>query len=143
MVLALQVAHIAIAAAWFGHKLLVPADIRQSVHAGQAEAEDLLRRLRRAERFGILSGAGTLVSGGALMWAVGVETLSVWIWVGLGLVIVAIGIGATVARRASQQLRDAVGRGDRVQATVVGRQINRALGIESLLWLGALVTMVV
>lgn len=143
MVLALQVAHIAIAAAWFGHKLLVPADIRQSVHAGQAEAEYLLRRLRRAERFGILSGAGTLISGGALMWAVGVETLSVWIWVGLGLVIVAIGIGVTVARPASLQLRDAVGRGDRVQATVVGRQINRALGIESLLWLGALVTMVV
>lgn len=143
MILTLRILHVAIAAAWFGHKLLVPADIRQSVHAGQSEAEALVARLRRAERFGILSGIGTLLSGGALMWAVGVETVSLWIWVGLALVIVAIGIGATVARPASKQLRAAVSRGDRVEATVAGRQINRALGIEMVIWMGALVTMLV
>lgn len=143
MILTLRILHVAIAAAWFGHKLLVPSDIRESVHAGQANAEALLRRLRRAERFGILSGLGTLISGGALMWAVGIETVSLWIWVGLALVLVAIGIGAIVARPASKRLRAAVSRGDRVEATVAGRQINRVLGIEMLLWMGALVTMLV
>lgn len=143
MILTLRILHVAIAAAWFGHKLLVPADIRESVHAGDGEAEALLDRLRRAERFGVLSGLGTLLSGGALMWVVGIETVSLWIWVGLALVIVAIGIGATVARPASKRLRAAVERGDRVEATVAGRQINRVLGLESMLWLGALVTMLV
>jgi hypothetical protein len=143
MILTLRILHVAIAAAWFGHKLLVPADIRESVHAGQANAEALMKRLRRAERFGILSGLGTLISGGALMWAVGIETVSLWIWVGLALVLVAIGIGATVARPASKRLRAAVGRGDRVEATVAGRQINRVLGIEMLLWVAALTTMLV
>ena len=141
MILALRIAHIAIAAAWFGHKLLVPADIRESVHASRAEAEALIARLRRAERLGVLTGLGTLISGGALMWAVGVHTVSLWIWVGLALVLVAVGIGATVARPASKRLRAAVSREDRVEATLAGRQVSRVLGIESLLWLGALVTM--
>lgn len=141
MVLALDILHIVLAAAWFGHKLLIPGDIRRSVHSGQAEG--LVERMRRAERFGILTGLGTLLSGGALMWAVGPETVSLWIWMGLGLVIVAIGTGAVVARPASKRLREAVNRADRVEATVAGRQINRVLGVESLLWLGALVTMVV
>lgn len=141
MILTLRILHIAIAAAWFGHKLLIPADIRESVHAGDGVAEALLDRLRRAERFGVLSGLGTLLSGGALMWAVGVETVRSWIWVGLALVVGAAGIGATVARPASKRLRAAVERGDRVEATVAGRQINRVFGIESMLWLGALVTM--
>lgn len=77
------------------------------------------------------------------MWVLGVETISLWIWVGLALVLVAVGIGATVARPASKRLRAAVEHGDRVEATVAGRQINRVLGVESLLWLGALVTMLV
>ena len=31
MVLSLKVLHIVIAAAWFGHKLLIPADLRSSL----------------------------------------------------------------------------------------------------------------
>lgn len=143
MILTLRILHVAIAAAWFGHKLLVPADIRESVHSGGAVSEALLARLRRAEWFGILSGLGTLLSGGALTWAVGVETVRFWIWVGLVLVLVAVGLGVVVARPASRRLRTAVANGDRVEATVAGRQINRVLALESLLWLGALVTMFV
>lgn len=143
MVLALTIAHVAIAAAWFGHKLLLPGDIRKSVHAGQAESEDLVSRLKRAERLGIVTGSGTLMTGVGLMWAVGIETVSLWIWGGLALVVVAIGIGALVARPASKRLVAAVVAGDRVAATVEGRQISRVLGAESLLWLGALTTMLV
>jgi hypothetical protein len=143
MILVLDILHIALAAAWFGHKLLIPGDIRSSVHAGQAESEALLKRLRRAERFGILTGIGTLLSGSALLWLLGPETVALWIWVGLALVVVAIGIGGTIARPASRRLREAVGRGDRVEATVAGRQVNRVLAAESRLWVGALVTMIV
>lgn len=143
MILVLTIAHIAIAAAWFGHKLLLPGDIRTSVHANQAGAKDFVTRLRRAERLGILTGLGTLVSGAVLMWAVGVETVSVWIWIGLALVVGALTVGALVARPASKRLATAMEQGDRVAATVEGRQIGRALAAESLLWLGALTTMLV
>lgn len=143
MILALRILHIALAAAWFGHKLLVPGDIKRSVHGGKAGEEGLLDRMKRAERLGQLTGIGTLLSGGALLWAVGVDTVGFWIWVGAGLVVVAIVIGVTMGRPASQQLRDAVVRQDRVEATVAAGRVNRVLGIESLLWLGALTTMVV
>ncbi len=143
MIPALTIAHVAIAAAWFGHKLLIPGDIRTAVHAGQAESEALVARLRRAERFGILTGLGTLASGAALVWAVDAATVSLWIWVGLALVILAIGIGAFAARPASKRLVEAVEKADRVAATVEGRQISRVLGVESLLWLGALTTMLI
>jgi uncharacterized membrane protein len=143
MILVLSILHVAIAAAWFGHKLLIPGDIRRTAHAGPSEAGALVARLRRAERFGIVTGLGTLLSGLALMWAVGFETVSLWIWMGLALVIVAIGIGGLVARPSSRRLREAVEQGDRVQATVESRQVGRVLGAESILWVGALATMLV
>jgi len=143
MTVTLEILHIAIAAAWFGHKLLIPGDIRRSVHAGQAESEALLTRMRRAERFGIITGLGTLLSGCALMWVVGIDTVDVGIWVGLGLVLAALALGLTMGRPASRGLRAAITNGDRVDATIAGGQISRALGLESLLWLGALVSMVV
>jgi hypothetical protein len=143
MVVTLEILHIAIAAAWFGHKLLVPGDIRRSVHAGETESEALLERLRRAERLGILTGLGTLLSGGALMWVIGIDAVDIGIWVGLGLVLSAIFLGVAMGRPASKRLREAVTQGDRVEATIAGGQVGRALGLEGLLWLGALTSMVV
>lgn len=142
MILALTVAHIAIAAAWFGHKLLVPGDIRRSAGAGPDDASGLLSRMKRAERFGQLTGLGTLISGGLLVWAVGAGTVGIGVWVGAGLVLVAIALGALVARPASKRLMAAVESGDRVAASIAGAQIGRVLGVESLLWLGALTAMV-
>ncbi|HJQ77772.1 MAG TPA: hypothetical protein VJ948_11005 [Acidimicrobiia bacterium] len=142
MIVALTIAHIAIAAAWFGHKLLVPGDIRRSAGAGSADARALLSRLRRAERFGRLTGLGTVISGGLLVWAVGAGTVGIGVWVGTGLVLIAIVLGAVIARPASKRLVAAVETGDRVAASIAGAQIGRVLGIESVLWLGALAAMV-
>lgn len=139
----LEIVHIAVAAAWFGHELLIPSDIRRAVHAGGAESEALLGRIRRAERFGILTALGTLLSGGALMWLLGIDTMDMGVWVGLGLVLAALALRVTMRRPASRGLRDAVTSGDRVEATIAGGQISRAVGLEILLWLGALVAMVV
>jgi hypothetical protein len=143
MIVAFEIAHIAIAAAWFGHKLLIPGDIRRSASAGADQAPAFLVRLRRAERLGVLTGLGTLLSGSALAWLVGVETVDIGVWVGLGLVLAAIATGAIVGRPASRRLREAVSNGDRVEATIAGRQVSQVLGVESLLWLGALTAMVV
>jgi hypothetical protein len=77
------------------------------------------------------------------MWLVGIDTVDTGIWVGLGLVVVALIVGAMTGRPASRLLRDAVARGDRVEATIAGGQVSRVLGLESLLWIGALVSMVV
>ena len=143
MILALRILHVAVAAAWFGHKLLIPGDIRRAVQSGDQGGEALLTRLRRAQRLGQWTGIGTLLSGAALIWSVGVVTVGFWIWVGLGLVIVAIGTGAAVGGPASKRLFEAVSNGDRVEATVAGGQVNRVLGVEGLLWVGALATMMV
>lgn len=143
MIVALSVIHIAIAAAWFGHKLLLPGEIRRSVGGEPNEARLLVDRLKHAERLGIVTGLGTVVSGGLLLWAVGVETVGPGVWVGLGLALCAMVLGATIARPASQRLAKSVANGDRVGATIAGTQISRTLGMESLLWMGALVSMVI
>jgi hypothetical protein len=143
MIATLTIVHIAIAAAWFGHKLLLPGDIRASAGARTEAAGPFLSRLQRAERFGVATGLGTLASGGALWWVVGFDTVDAGVWVGAGLVLGAILIGAMLGGPATRQLRAAVESGDRIAATVAGGRLNRVLGIESLLWLGALTAMVV
>jgi hypothetical protein len=142
MVVALTAIHIAIAAAWFGHKLLIPGDIRRSAGADNAQAQAFLARLRRAQGFGILTGLGTVLSGALLAWVVGVESVGPGVWVGAGLVLAAIALGAIVARPASRRLADAVQTGDRVGVNRAGAQVGRVLEIESALWLGALLAMV-
>jgi hypothetical protein len=142
MIAALTILHIATAAAWFGHKLLIPGDIRASAGTRAEVAAPFLTRLKRAERFGILTGMGTLLTGAALWWAVGFDSVDAGVWVGAGLVLGAILIGATMGRPASKGLRMAVEDGDRIAAAVAGGRVNRVLGIESLLWIGALTAMV-
>lgn len=139
---ALTILHIGIAAAWFGHKLLIPGDIRASAGARTESAAPFLVRLQRAERLGVATGLGTLLSGAALWWVVGFDTVDAGVWLGAGLVLGAILIGATMGGPATKRLRAAIEDGDRVEATVAGGRVNRVLGIESLLWVGALTAMV-
>jgi hypothetical protein len=142
MIPVLTILHIAIAAAWFGHKLLIPGDVRASAGARAEQGGPFLLRLRRAERLGVATGLGTLLSGAALWWAVGFDTVGVGVWVGAGLVLGAVLTGATMARPASNRLRAAIEDGDRVAAVEAGGRINQVLRIESLLWIGALTAMV-
>lgn len=143
MVVILKILHIALAAAWFGHKLLVPGDIRASAQAGRENAIGFLDRLRRAERMGIITGLGTLIAGVGLAYAVDASTVAYGVWIGATLVVVALALGVVVARPTSKRLRTAVTNGDRVAAVVAGNRLNRILGLESLLWVGALTGMIV
>jgi hypothetical protein len=141
VLVALKALHIGVAAAWFGHKLLIPTDLRQSITAGVDAARRLLPRLERAERLGIATGMGTLLTGLGLAWAIGFGVVRTPIWVGLGLVVAAIAIGAIVARPASIRLRSAVASGDLAVAGSNARTLTGVLSAEALLWSAALVTM--
>lgn len=143
MDLALRTLHVLVAAAWFGHKLLVPGDIRAAVTDSVESTRELLPRLRRAERMGQFSGVGTLATGGLLIWWVGVEGVAVTKWIGLGLVLAAILTGAIVARPASNAFHASAEAGDRPGAARAGRTITRVLAVESLLWAATLALMMV
>jgi hypothetical protein len=142
MITLTMVLHIAVAAAWFGHKILIPADLRSSL--GDADtATHLLVRLSRAETLGIATGLGTLITGGVLVLLIGPGSVGVGVWVGLGSVVTAIALGAIVARPASLRLRAAIESIDLISARRHARRLSQMLAIESLLWSAALVAMVV
>lgn len=143
MVVALQILHIAFAAAWFGHKLVVPGDIRASAKVAPDGSAAFVARLRRAQRLGIVTGLGTLAAGIGLAYAVDASTVGYGVWVGAILVVATIVTGAIFGRPASRRLEEAVTAGDRVAATVAGNRLSNILGVESILWVGALSGMVI
>jgi hypothetical protein len=138
--LIIRILHVGLASAWFGHKLLIPADMRRSIAAG--EGPSLMVRLAGAERLGQITGVGTLATGLALVWLIGPGSVRAPIWVGAGAVIVAFVLGATIARPASNRLRAAVAAGD-VTAGTHAATLGRLLMVESVLWGVALVSMLV
>jgi hypothetical protein len=143
MLTVVRILHVAVAAAWFGHKLLIPADLRQSIGGGFEQAGDLMVRLRRAEQLGVITGLGTLLTGLVLVFMIGPDVVSPGIYVGLGLVLAAIALGATVAHPASVRLREAVVGGDLMAAGSEARTVSQVLVAESVLWSAALVSMLV
>lgn len=138
----LRVLHVGVAAAWFGHKLLVPKDISSTVTAGMEQTRDLIPRLNRAERLGQVTGTGTLLTGLGLAWYLGFDTIGANVWAGLGLVLVAVVMGATSARPASNRFRSAVADSNRPEAAKEGRTLSRVLALESLIWAMTLALMV-
>ena len=143
LVTTLNFLHILFAAAWFGHKLLVPGDIRRSTGSGGVADASFLDRLTRAERLGITSGLGTVIFGSILAFEVGFDTVDFGVWIGMGLAFSAIGVGAIAGRPVAKRLRTAVANGHRTDAAAAGAQLTRILSAESLLWAGALAAMVI
>ena len=139
--LALRVIHVVFAAAWFGHKLLIPADLRTSLAGGEGDARGLLVRLRHAERLGIATGLGTLATGLGLTAVIGWGSVPGATYVALALVLAAVALGASTARPAGMRLRVAVDEGRLGDARAAARPVQRVLAGESFLWGGALVSM--
>ena len=138
-----RVVHVIVAAAWFGHKLLIPADLRNATLRMAGPDPQLVSRVRRAQRLGVLTGLGTLASGALLVALIGQDAVPFRIYVGLGLVLVMFLVGSIMARPAWSALRVSVEEGIRTDATSAGRRLGRALNIESTLWVLALITMIV
>ncbi len=100
MILPLKVVHIAAAAIWLGHKILIPRDVRRSIR-DPASVQSFFSRMKRAERLGIGSGVVTLLSGVGLVQLVWGLTKAPWrIYVGLVAVLAMFVVGAVLARPA-------------------------------------------
>lgn len=137
----LLIVHIGAAAAWFGHKLTIPREIRTSLAVGGDVAAAMVHRLSVTARLGISSALLTVLSGIGLLWHAAWTATAV---LGLGIMaaIGAIAVGAGAARPAWNGLTSAVAGGDLALAAAFGRRFSRFLHLENLLWLAALAAMV-
>lgn len=141
MILAAKIIHVAFAAAWFGHKLLIPRNLRQSIHERE-DGAGVIRRMSRSERFGILSGVGTVLSGLALIWlTTGFAETPLPIWLGFAAALAMFVVGATVARPTWKVIRSGLENGDYPRAASRLRTFVGALHLEGLLWVLALTAM--
>jgi hypothetical protein len=137
------VAHVAFAAAWFGHKLLIPRDVRVSVRE-QESGHTLVGRMRRAQGLGLVSGLLTLGTG---VWLVTLTTgfakAPVTIYIALATVIGMFLVGLLAARPAWNRIKAAIDAGDTPGAVGGVTSFNRAMNLESLLWILALTMMII
>lgn len=141
MLLITKILHVAFAAAWFGHKLLIPRDLRQSIH-NRHEHMGLIRRVVRAERVGIVSGLGTLATGIALIvLTTGFAETPLRIWLGLAAVIAMVMVGALLGSPAWRDVRSGLEANDLPHAVSRVGPLIGALRLEGLLWILALTTM--
>ena len=143
MIEVVTIAHIAFAAAWFGHKLLIPRDVRVSVREADS-GRNLVNRMRRAQRLGLVSGFLTLGTG---VWLVTLTTgfadAPVTINIALATVIGMFIVGFIAARPAWNRIKEAIEAGDTPRAVGGVTSLNRAMNLESLLWILALTMMII
>lgn len=107
-------------------------------------APDLfIGRIRRAERFGQVSGVLTLLSGLGLMYVTtGFAEAPLRIYLGLAAVIAMFIVGAAVARPAWKIIQRGLEAEDAVAASSAEPRLRQALMLENLLWILALGAMV-
>jgi len=139
--LALRVVHVLVAAAWFGHKLLVPHDLREVATAPAAADAAFVRRLERAQVLGIASGVATLATGLGLYVWIGPGVVSSPIHIGLAVAIGMFAVGAGVARPGWDRLKAGMEAGDSGAIAAGATRLSRSLVLESGLWIVVLVTM--
>ncbi len=143
MIEVVTIVHIAVAAAWFGYKLLIPRDVRVSVREPE-RGKYLVDRIRRARTFGTVAGLLTLGTG---IWLVTLTTgfgeAPVTIHIAMGAVIAMLLVGLLVERPAWKRIASAISAGDTPAAVGGANSFNSALNLESLLWILALSMMVI
>ncbi|CAN5781336.1 hypothetical protein BH23ACT4_BH23ACT4_07840 [soil metagenome] len=137
------IVHIAVAAAWFGHKLLLPRDVRASVREPES-GKYLVERMRRARTFGIITGILTLGTGiWLVMLTTGFAGAPITTHIAMGAVLAMFLVGFLVARPAWKRVASAIDAGDTPGAVGGANSLNSALNLESLLWILALSMMIV
>lgn len=143
MILATKILHVVFAAAWFGHKLLVPRDVRQSIHDPGGPGS-LIRRMARAERLGILAGLGTVATGiGLILLTTGFAGTPLRIYIGLAAALAMFFVGGLVASPAWREIRSGLEADDLPRAAARVSSFTGALRLEGLLWVLALTTMLI
>jgi hypothetical protein len=139
----LTVVHIAAAAAWFGHKLLIPGDVHASIRDVDG-APRFVSRIGRARRLGTVAGVVTIGTGIWLVYEVfGFADTPIRIWVGLGSALAIFVVAFVIARPAWKRIRSGMEDRDPASAASGVVRFRQALMLENFLWVLALVTMVV
>ena len=101
-----------------------------------------MQRVDFAERLGQATGLLTLVSGVAMIVAVGgFGAVSEWIYAGAALVVLSFMIGGLVARPAWAATKSLLATGQVTATAEPIRRLSSVLVIESALWVLALATM--
>lgn len=143
MIAALEILHIAVAAAWFGSRLLIPGDVRASLHE-PASPGLVVDRVGKARRVALVAGVLTLLSGlGLMQLTTGLLDAPWWIYAGLAAVVVMLAVDWLVAGPAWRRIKAGLESGDAPAAAASVPRFRQAINLESLLWLLALVAMVV
>ncbi len=137
------VLHIAFAAIWFGHKFGLPGDARSTARTMDGPQEGLIGRLKRSAGLDVLAAAGTLVTGGVLVYRQGIGEVEWTVLAGAGAAVGMILVSVLVTRAVRRQLRDALAAGQRPEAMAASRRLATAVNVEGLCWLVALVLMVI
>lgn len=141
MILVVKVVHVVFAAAWFGHKLLIPGNLRAALHS-RDDVPTVVKRMARAERLGIASGLITVLSGLYLIYlTTGFADAPIRIYLGLTGAVAMIVVGATLAGPAWKHLRTALESGDYPGAFSRLNPFIRGLRLENLLWVAVLTAM--
>lgn len=143
MIETLTIIHIAAAAAWFGHKLLIAGDVHASIRDVEG-ASRFVARIGRARRLGVISGIITIATGLWLVYEVfGFADTPIRIWVGLGSALAIFLVAISFARPAWKRIRSGMEEGDPASAASGVVRFRQALMLENLLWILALASMVV
>lgn len=138
----LTIVHITAAAAWFGHKLLIPGDVHASIRDVEG-ASRFVARIGRARRLGLVSGVVTIGTGVWLVYEVfGFTDAPIRIWTGLGSALAIFVVAVVIARPAWKRIRSGMEDRDPASASSGVVRFRQALMLENLLWVLALVTMV-
>ena len=100
--------------------------------------------MKVAQRLGIVSGLGTVLSGiGLILLTTGFADAPVRIYFGLAAALGMFVIGALVARPAWAEIQGGIQSGDTPRAAAAVKPFTRSLVIENFLWIVALGSMVV
>jgi uncharacterized membrane protein len=146
LVFTLKVLHIAVSAVWIGGGLTAPRDIRRTLVLGQPHTGELMLRLRAISRLMNGSALLTVLTGLALVFAVGGFTrIPHRIHVGILLTVLAFVAGRWLIRPVLGQIAAAIKGPEPVSEETARRIVGKfwlVNGVEHGLRLGVLVVMV-
>jgi hypothetical protein len=144
MYIGLRLLHILCMTAWFGSMLFVTGDVKRTIAAGPAHLPLLRDRVGRVNRVAGIAGALTVLSGFALIFAVGgFKAVPPAIHTGMLLGLIAWAIGALGFGRTWTALSVRLDAGaDAASVADLVKRLGMFTGLFHATWLAALLTMV-
>jgi len=136
--------HILSIAVWFGPKLLVPAEVRRAIGAGDGAMTSAVRGINLVQKVTIAASMVTLASGlGMIFLFGGFGAVPTRIHIGFAMTLAIFGVGAFGVDKAWKRIREAVTAGrPEADLETLARRLSHLMTVENILWLAVLVLMV-